>query len=312
MEQHCRERLHTFTLTDLPDLDVAVLGALDLFEEEPLAPIPAVPYKNPLIIGSVNALSTAKILFEKLDAVYADESTYESILESHTPRDGAILVSASGGKHAIGIAEKLAELKVPLTLLTNNPQAPAGAYVTDRDIIVFPKNREPYTYNTSTYMGMFFARTGEDPRAIRQHIAEVVKERIPTDFSVYDSFFIMVPPQFEKIRSMLLTKFDELFGGRVSGRVFTIEEAKHAKTVVPSDKELFISFGDENTLFGMESQRLHIPLAQNAGYAAMMAVGYYVIGQIQKQHPPYFKQSLPSYVEDASRLFGYTIEPIVE
>ena len=51
---------------------------------------------------------------------------------------------------------------------------------------------------------------------------------------------------------MLWTKFDELFGPMITTRVYTPEQTKHAKTVIDSDTELFISFGYENMLFGKE------------------------------------------------------------
>ena len=86
---------------------------------------------------------------------------------------------------------------------------------------------------------------------------------------------------------------------------------KHAVTVVPSN-ELFVSLGEENTMWGEPDKRLHIPLPENAGYATMMAIGYYVIAQIQKQHQPYFKENIAAYTKQASGIFGNTINPIVE
>jgi len=65
-------------------------------------------------------------------------------------------------------------------------------------------------------------------------------------------------------------------------------------------------------MWGEPGQRFHIPLPENAGYAAMMAIGYYVIAQIQKQHPPYFKKNIALYTEKASKVFGDEIKVIVE
>ena len=62
---------------------------------------------------------------------------------------------------------------------------------------------------------------------------------------------------------------------------------RHAVTVAPSN-ELFISFGEENKIWGDPNNRLNIPLPKNAGYVAMMAIGYYVISQIQKNTTPVF------------------------
>ena len=95
-------------------------------------------------------------------------------------------------------------------------------------------------------------------------------------------------------------------------RVFTLEQTKHAKTVIPLKGELFVSFGVENTLFGKAENRLTIPLPEDADYAAMMAVGYVFIGHIQKQFPPHYKQRIEAYSKETSAMFGNTISPIVE
>jgi hypothetical protein len=100
---------------------------------------------------------------------------------------------------------------------------------------------------------------------------------------------------------MFMTKFDELFGGRVNGRCYTSEQTLHAKTVVPWEKELFISFGVKNEDFG--TQRLDVPLPQKAGFVAMVATGYYVIGHIQRQKPPWFKQHADEYARIQKALF---------
>ena len=86
-----------------------------------------------------------------------------------------------------------------------------------------------------------------------------------------------------------MTKFDELFGPKISGRVFTIEQTKHAKTVVPSEKELFLGAGYNNRYFG--KHRVNLPLPKNADYGALMAITYYFIGNIRKQNLPYFKKN---------------------
>ncbi len=292
-------------MADIINLDEGVLNSLRLFTDQKLPTLRLPAFKRPLVVGSGNAAVTGKILFEDRDAVFADESNYIPKLNTIKNIDGAILISASGGKHAPIIAKELRQRKKKVILLTTKVNAPAREYVDE--MVVFPKRPEPYTYNTSTYLGMILARTKENPQRIGNYIHKI---KIPGDMRKYDSFFIIVPPEFDLIREMFLTKFDELFGSKISGRVFTVEQAKHAKTVVPSDKELFISFGWKNTLFG--KHRWDVPLPQGAGYGMMMAMGYYVIGQIQKQHPPYFKQNIERYVRETSKVFGEKIEVVVE
>ena len=306
--------LTTFSLENIPDLDTVVIGALELFEKEKLPQIQFNAYKRPLVVGSGNAEATGRIIFEKTDAIFASESNYEEKLKNINAIDGVILLSASGGKHAPSIAKRAKELGKPVTLITNTPHSEARAEldITHGDTeYIFPKNREPYTYNTSTYMGMILGYTQEDPARIRAFIEEAIDIIDFSKFAEYEKYYLIVPPQFSGIIRMLQVKFMELFGRNVARDVETVEYVKHATTVVPS-RELFLSFGYENTSWGEADSRLNIPLPEWAGYGTMMAVSYYVIGKIQQQHPAYFKQHIEKYTEEISKVFGEEIKPIVE
>lgn len=306
------EIMRSFDESSLPNLDIAVIGALELFSQKGLPKLELGTYKRPLVVGSGNAAVTGRILFKDEDAVLADESTYLHQLETIDDIDGAILISASGSKHAIEIAEELQERGIETRLLTNNPGAPAKEFIDDDKFFAFPKNREPYTYNTSTYMGMILGKTQEDPEQIKQFILDEVEKAIPSDLKKFDAYYFIVPNRFDATRRLFLTKFDELFQPMVSGRVFTPEQSKHAKSVAKNDKECFISFGYQNTDFGPEENRLFIPLPEWGQEAATMAIVYYVIGKMQEQYPAWFKDGIGSYVEKASTLFGKELHVIVQ
>lgn len=303
--------LNTFTIDTLPDLDVVTLGALELFKDSTLPQIDFHQFKRPLVVGSGNAFVTGKMLFDDVNAIFADESSYKDILETHTSIDGAFLISAGGGKHAIEIAQALQQHSLTTILLTNNKEAPARGFLAPENIVVFPKNREPYTYNTSTYMGMLLSKTYEDEQSILDFIHNEVISKIPKNLSSYTAFYLIVPENFSDMCEMFRTKFDELFGPKLMGRVFTYEQTKHAKTVVQDEKELFISFGVENTIFGNGENRIFIPLPEDADYVTLLAIGYFCIGHVQKQFPPYYKNRIEAYTKEASDIFGSTITPIV-
>lgn len=314
MHSNYLQQLETFSIDSLPDLDVAVLGALQLFETVSLPRIDIQTYTRPLVVGSGNAEATGRIIFEDTDAVFASESDFAAKLAAIPAIDGVVIVSASGGKHAPIIARKARELGKHVTLITNTKNSLASEELDGQhpyDQFVFPKNREPYTYNTSTYLGMILGHTKENPgdifRFIEQHVASI---SFP-DFSKCNKYYLIVPPEFSGIIRMLQVKFIELFGRNVARDIETSEYVRHATTVAPSD-ELFISFGAPNTTWGDPGHRLHVPLPDNADYGAMMAVGYYVIAQIQKAQPPYFKDNVAAYTAGISSVFGETIEPIVE
>jgi hypothetical protein len=305
--------LNSFDIDSIPNLDVAVIGALDLFSSVSLPSIDINAYKKPLIVGSGNAEATGRIMFRDKDAVFASESDYESKLININAIDGVVIISASGGKHAPIIAKKCHELGKHVTLITSTANSPASTELDHEhqyDEYVFPKNREPYTYNTSTYMAMILGATQEDPRAIKHYIETVTSTLEFPDFSNYNKYYLIVPAKFNGIIRMLQVKFIELFGRNIARDIETSEYVRHATTVAPSD-ELFISFGEENTTWGEVQNRLFVPLPEGADYASMMAVGYYLVSQIQKTYSELFKENIASYTEAVSRIFNEEIKPIV-
>jgi len=308
--------MQNFSLNDIPDLDVCVLGALEYLSNEKLPKLDfdRLRGKRILVVGSGNALVAGRIILNDFDAVFASESTYESEINKQKKSNFklAVIISASGGKHAPIIAKKLKSRKIKSVLITNNENAPAKKFVSKT--YVFPKQTEPYTYNTSTYLSMIFGKTKEKPNKIYDYLIKIEKifSKKKINFSKYDSFYFIVPEKFDSVREMFTTKFDELFGGKIFGRVYTMEQTKHAKTIVKSNKELFISFGEKNDLFGFEKNRLNILLPKNTDFGMIIAVGYYVIGKIQKQNRPFFKEKIADYCKEASKIFKEEIKPIVE
>jgi hypothetical protein len=309
----CLLVLKNMSVKQIPNLDVVLIGALEKFIRDGVLVLKLPPFKRPLIVGSGNAAVTGQIIAEQLnlDAIFADEGNYLAKLKSISAIDGAILISASGSKHAISISSELKKRKLPVVLLTNNPNAPAMDAIGPQFTHIFAKNREPYTYNTSTYMSMILGASGEDPQKILSYITSTI-DPIVSKIAKKKAYMFLVEPKFDLVRPLLYTKFDELFGGVVCGRIFTTEQVKHAKTVVPSRDEFIISFGFDNKVYGFTQNRLTIPLPKWAGPATAMAISYYVVGKIQAAHPGYFKKNIVTYCKDASKIFGQELKPIVE
>ncbi|MEZ4200748.1 MAG: hypothetical protein R3B69_04200 [Candidatus Paceibacterota bacterium] len=305
-----RDTLATFTLGTLPNLDVVVLGALELFAATELPPLPHL--SRPLVLGSAGALAAARAVFADKAAVFADESSYQKWLTHTDMFDGVVILSASGGKHAIEMAQAVAEAGMTSYLLTNNPTAAAAKFVSPEHIVVFPKNREPYTNNTSTYLGMILAASGESATEIYEHITTKVDQALLRDFSCYSTYTFVVPKAFGPVAQLIRIKFEEMFEPMVHGRAYTEEEIKHAKTVIESGDEIFISLDCDNVCHGCSKNRLCVPMPAHAGPAAAMAMGYYIVGKVQAAHPPYFKNNIERYAKQASDMFGQDINPIVE
>ena len=276
----------------MESLREAVLAALDLHAAESAPELTFPDTGRALVVASGNALSTGRILFDDRPAAFASESVLEAELEREPDLAFAVVISASGEKHAPIVVRELERRGLETYLLTCSADSTAGRLLPPERVTVTPARPEPITYNTATYLGMILAKSREDPKSIRQHLTERVHPLL-SDLADYAAFYLLVPARFDAEREMFLTKFDELFGGRLNGRCFTPEQTLHAKTVVPWERELFLSFGEENSLFG--ASRLHIPLPEGAGYAAMLATGYYTIGRLQESFPDWFVQHAEEY-----------------
>ena len=284
----------------IPDLHAVVIRALELHASHDIPELQLDRARQRLVIASGNALPTGRVLFSEEEAIFCDEGQYTAVLDRRRDVDSTVVISASGTKHAPTAIKDLVARGFTPYLITCDSQSPAAKLLPPGRVLETRSNPEPITYNTSTYMGMILSKTRENPTRIKQHLVNTVAPLIP-DLTRYEAYYLMTRPEFEVELPMFVTKFDELFGGRVNGRCYTTEQTLHAKTVVPWEKELFISFGCRNEDFG--SERLSIPLPEEAGYVAMMATAYYVIGHIQAQKPPWFKEHAQEYAQIQKRLF---------
>ena len=86
----------------------------------------------PFVVGSGNALSTGKILFSSQAAIFADESTFASMVKSYKSVidngliTDVVVISASGEKDSIWELELAKQLKLKSTLLTCKPDSSAA------------------------------------------------------------------------------------------------------------------------------------------------------------------------------------------
>ncbi|MDP2090174.1 MAG: hypothetical protein Q8K30_01130 [Candidatus Gracilibacteria bacterium] len=300
-----------FSDDSLLSLDDIVMGALELFEITDMKRLDISDFKRPLIAGSGNAIVTAKIIFGGIDAIFCDETNFEESINKDV--DGLVILSASGEKHAIVFAKKAIEKGIKAKLLTCSKNSTASKIIGEENTIVTAKNREPYTYNTSTYMGWVIAYTGENPSIIKKYIQEYIDPILnKTDFSKYDSYLLVTPDKFAGVNQLFIVKFIELFGRKIARDVFSYEQMKHATTVVPHSKELSITFG-KGELECLYGELLNFPLPENCSLAGIMAIGYYVIGRIQNSYPQYFKENIKTYIENLNKYeFGKGLNIIVE
>lgn len=284
---------------NIPTLDEIVVQSLEFFSKTPPPDFDLAKYNLPFVVGSGNAISTGRIIFSDQAAIFADESNFRSLVESYKPviEKGLItqvvVISASGEKDSVWEVELSKELGLKTTLLTCKPQSSAAAIADE--VIACRSIDEPYTYNTSTYIGMILAATKEDPEVIAGLIDQL---SLPEGFKDYEAYSFVLPDQYINIAPMLKVKGDELFGPHLMLRANSFGNARHAKYVHPWEKELVITIGDENTVFGHPDHRWDVPLPASASYAAVMAISYYICGQIQAAKHPYFKENVEAFTSD--------------
>ena len=324
-----------------PTLDQIVLETIDLYSKEKHLPhIDLNAFHTPLVVGSNNGYYTWRILFRSTPAYFAVESEVDAKLENIPQITDVVVVSASGEKHA-PIILATAKRHGKKTFLISSSEKSQGRDIADSSIIM-PKIREPYTYNTSTYFGYMLAETPDlDLSALKEFLTGTILDTLSfriewnevrnlaqnhpfeqdishsfdmterIDFRDFSSFFLVLPDQFVLLREMMEVKFIELFGRKIARDIFSYEQMKHATTVVQDERELFICFGNtENARYW--AHQVNLPIFDASSYAAMMLLGYYVIGMIQSALPPYFEESIEDYCIRAKAQSGFDIKPWVE
>ena len=295
-------RLSEFTNANIDEwfmtVDDCVINALEGLGR---AKIPKIPYDRivaPIVMGSGNAYHTGVLLFEDRAAFTATESTYKGVLDAlgNFAKSG-VVISASGSKNAGGISEELKRRDIAYRfLITCTKDSEASAFFDGEKIFELPKCPEPYTYNTSTYLGMLLTKYWRKPSEIEAHIRNTVDpilEERREDIDRASAFYFMVPNEAENIKSMFHIKFEELFGRRFGRDIYTPEFAdKHATDIVSTDGELRVAIGCHGPDLSREDISIPLPDNNPKDYATLMAVGYYTIGKIQKSRQSFFRDNV--------------------
>lgn len=285
--------------TEIPQLDQVVLDTLDFFTKNPPPLLDINSFTLPFVVGSGNAYNTGQILFSGKSAIFADESNFKTVLPAFQKAidtkliTQTVVISASGGKDSMWEIELAKSAGLHTTLLTTKAASPA-AKLADKTY-VFQSIAEPYTYNTSTYMGMILAATKENPAEIKSYIQTL---QFPDNFDTYTSYAFVVPDTYTTVCPMLEIKKDELFGPHVSLRAFSQGHARHAKFVNRTPGELVISISEKNEFFGDPAARWDIFPPKELGVAGIMAMTYYIVGKMQKSKQQYFAENIGNYVAD--------------
>ena len=304
------EKIEKFNENNILSLDEVVMWALELFENKKLDKLDISEFKKPLIAASWNALSTSKIIFSWCEVLFCNETNFEEYIKRDI--DWLIIMSASWEKHAIVFAKRAVQEWIKIKLITCNPKSQTAEIIWKENTIVTLKNREPYTYNTSTYIWWIFAFTWEKALDIKEFIQNEIDPILEkVDFSKYNSYLLVTPDKFSPINNLFNIKFLELFARKIARDIFSYEQIKHAATIIPHETELWISFWKWE--FDYNWKHINFPLPQNWDLWSIMAIWYYVIWKIQNSYPQYFKQNIWNYIKEMNKTeFWKSLTVIVE
>ncbi|MBN2885045.1 hypothetical protein JXE04_03925 [Patescibacteria group bacterium] len=290
---------------ELDSLNISVLKALEFFRHNKIPHLDLKKYPFPLVVGSGNAFNAGHALFSQQKAIFASESNFQTVLtrykdliKNKTISHG-IIISASGEKDSVWEIKAAHKAGLKTVLLTCSADSSA-AKIAD-EVQVFPKLTEPYTYNVSTYLGLFLAADNKKAEKIEKFILSL---KLPKNFRKYPAYSFILPDDWAAIAPMLEIKKSELFGPNLSLRAFSFGESRHAKFVIRSKNELVISFG-KNKYFGDPKHRLELIPPKDASKAWAMAVSYFLIGLIQDSKPDYYRQNIKKFCTD----YGYKAYP---
>jgi D-arabinose 5-phosphate isomerase GutQ len=151
-------------MENFKNLDQTVMEGLEFLKTQKLSKVILPKKQKTLVIGSGNALIAGQIIFRSNYAVYANESNFKEVLKLHSDVQVTVVISASGSKHAPVIIQYLKHIRKKIILLTSTTNSQAEILLGDyknKQIRVYPKLPEMYTYNFSTYLAMILPHTSD-------------------------------------------------------------------------------------------------------------------------------------------------------
>jgi hypothetical protein len=242
-----------------------------------------------IFMGSGDAANTGKIFAQILGGRALNVCNYQIFFENEPNRDSDIyIVNASGGKDGLKMAKWLTERNWHPKLLTNNPEPPAGKYLRPEDIFVFPADKEPPTYNVSTYASMIYWLLKEDLPQIEDKIKNL---EIP-DLRKYKFIFFMVQDKYETLGRMATRKIAETLAG-VGANGCGYSNAVHGMLTQPNKDRLVFCMNCKYEGSG-DVYELNID-----SYLGLLLCIHYIVGKNQTDQDS--ENILRNYMENAKR-----------
>jgi fructoselysine-6-P-deglycase FrlB-like protein len=221
-------------------------------------------------MGSGSAGCVSKLFVEKFNGSALNISNYKRFFE-RTPkkiRVSIYIISASGGKDAINMAQFLKSKNLKANLITCNKDAPAKKFV--KKIFVFPTLKEPPTYNVSTYSSMIYWLFKDDIKKIKNLIKKI---EIP-NLRKYKYIFFLASDKYDVIAEMASRKVAETLEG-IGSNGDGFSNSVHGMLRQPNKKRLVFCL---NQKYPLKEDVYELNIDSHLG---LMLITYYIIGRNQ-------------------------------
>jgi hypothetical protein len=300
-------------------LDYYVGKGLDFFEAAGDYALALPPCKRPLVIGSQSGYWAGVQMFRSARRAFASakEVNAQYVIDTEAASlDGVVLVSATGSRQMVPLADYALKRDLPVYLIV----CKANSQVTKEfksnakytEILVGGMDRapaEPPTINTNTYGRMLQGVTHEDPRVIRRLLTAMPKP--VGGYTRASALTIIVSDRMEAVGEMVGWKINgEKIGRQAGGIAKYLTNLMHGAFVVDAPGELYVALGLNakeqaalaKVLEAVPSERkltVDLPEGQNGPLAVMLA-GYSIVGRFQEKFPA-FQNNIPHYAQRSAK-----------
>lgn len=250
-------------------LDFYVIKTLNHLEKWGFPRLKIKKQEKNVFMGSGSAACVAKLFVEKFGGTALNISNYKRFFERALKKSFSIyIISASGGKDAINMAEFLKKRKLKANLITCNKNAPAKKLV--NKVFTFPCFKEPPTYNVSTYASMIYWLFGESVKKIKNTIKNI---KVP-NLRKHKYIFFLADDKYDIIAEMVSRKTAETLEG-IGSNGDGFSNSVHGMLRQPN-KERLVFCLNQKYPFKENVYELNID-----SYLALMLTTYYIIGKNQ-------------------------------
>jgi hypothetical protein len=297
---------------NIETLDYYVKQALDFFEENKNPTLELPESSNTLVVGSQTGLLTGRIAYRFANRSFSHAKEVLAQSEIDAKRnilEDVTIFSATGSRQVVPIARYALDKGLRVNAILCNDKSELKDNFGDKiNYKIFSALQEPPTINTSTYGSMIQAVTQENLSEIRQ-VVEFLEEP-EGGYGQFKAFSVIFTDSMPEAAEMVDWKLRGENIGRCIGSISThLTNYMHGAAINDANKELYIALGlskEEKEVFEQmlepvdKDRKYYIDVPDGFGPLGFMLLGYYVVGQIQKNYPG-FQNNIGNYKQRAAK-----------